>query len=128
MQGKLYRGIYMADIKEMIKNYMEEKMYQSNSEYTYNFRVEQVDDYTYGVYIINSFADIEYSFSDVQEDEDGYSAIIDFVYCKINGFTVTSETDYYVDKLDKYMKSCEIVYEMLNSVDTYFDDRRTYFG
>lgn len=118
----------MADIKEMIKNYMEEKMYQSNSEYTYNFRVEQVDDYTYGVYIINSFADIEYSFSDVQEDEDGYSAIIDFVYCKINGFTVTSETDYYVDKLDKYMKSCEIVYEMLNSVDTYFDDHRTYFG
>lgn len=116
----------MQTIETLIQEYMENQMYQSNSEYTYNFRVSAFDNNTYAVDIINSFAEIEYLFSDVQQDEDGYSAIIEFGYCKINGFTANNE--YYADQLDRYINRCELVYNMLSSVDTYFDDRRTYFG
>lgn len=114
------------DIKDLIKGYMEDTTYQGSSEFTYNYRVEQVSDTDYEVYIVNSFADIIYSFSDVMQDEDGYSAIVRFVSCKINGFEV-GDVNGYLDNLEKYIERCEIVAGILDSVDTWLDDTRTYF-
>lgn len=116
----------MESIKELIKDYAEGITGAHNN--TFNYRVEQVGENNYGLYIINSFADIEYSFSDVQEDEDGYSAIVRMVYCKINeGFYADDETQYYVDALNRYIDECKIVADILDSIDVYADDTRTYF-
>lgn len=116
----------MENIKELIKDYAEDITGAHKN--TFNYRVEQVGENNYGLYIINSFADIEYSFSDVQEDEDGYSAIVDMVYCKINeSFSANSDTDYYVDGLNRYIENCEIVADILDSIDVYRDGTRTYF-
>lgn len=130
----------MPDIAELIKSYMEDTTYQSHSEYTYNYRVEQVGENDYEVYIVNSFAEIVYSFIDVQDASDDfepeeneeygpyYSAIIKLKSCVIHGFEANGETDYYLDKLNHYIECCELVADILDDVDTYIDDRRTYFS
>lgn len=122
----------MSIISAAIKDYMEDITYQSHSEFTYNYRVEQVGENDYEVYIINSFADIIYSFSDVREemdDESGYySAIVNLVSCKITPFEVDGDTDYYVDKLNKYIERCELVSNILDEVEVYLDpEKRTTF-
>jgi len=122
----------MSVISAAIKDYMEGITYQSHSEFTYNYRVEQVGENDYEVYIINSFADIIYVFSDVREemdDESGYySAIVNLVSCKIIPFEVDGDTDYYVDKLNKYIERCELVSNILDKVDVYLDpEKRTTF-
>ena len=125
----------MADIKTVIKDYMEQITYQPDHNYTYNHRVEEVPG-GYEVYIINSFAEIIYSFEDVREegydDEEGkmeYSAVVDFVSCKITPYEANYDTQYYVDQLSGYIENCELVKRILDSVDDWSDpERRTYFS
>jgi hypothetical protein len=122
----------MATIKEAIKDFIEERTYQPSNEFTYNFRVEESNG-GYEAIIINSFAEIIYAFSDVRDEvyddgEDGYSAIVDFVSCKITPFEADADTQYYVDKLNKYIERCEIVSNILDKIDVYSDpEERTYF-
>lgn len=130
----------MADIKEIIKTYVEDKTYVSHSEFTYNYRVEQVGDNDYEVYIVNSFATLVYSFNDVQDNSDEfdpeeiekygrqYSAIVGFESCVIDQFVADSVTEYYLDKLNIYIERCELVAQIMHNIDTYTDDRRTYFS
>lgn len=116
----------MIGIKEAIKDYVEGTTHAERN--TFNYRVEQVNDDTYGVYIINSFADIEYMFYGVQRDADGYSAEVELVYCKIlQGFYADSNTDYYVDALNRYIEDCKTVANILDSIEVYGDGTRTYF-
>jgi len=123
----------MSNIQEMIKEYIEGITYQSHSEFTYNYRVEQVGDNDYEVYIINSFAEIIYIFKDVVEeayegDDVGYSAYVDFLSCKIVPFEADIDTKYYLDKLNKYIERCGLVSRILDSVDVPADPlERTYF-
>ena len=120
-------------IEEAIKEYIETLTYQPVSEFTYNYRVEDIGNNCYEVYIVNSFADIVYTFEDVRPEEyedgdSGYSAIVDFAYCKIAPFEADSNTEYFVDKLNKYIERCEIVSRILDSVDIPADpEERTYF-
>lgn len=113
----------MASISEVIKSRVEDISYQSHSKFTYNYRVEEEEPGVYFVYIINSFADIVYIFRDVREeevDEDGtvlYSALIDFYSCKITPFEASIDTDYYADRLSSYIEQCELVYDILNSIE-----------
>lgn len=124
----------MDNVKTAIKEYMEDITYQSHSHFTYNYRVEQVTENEYEIYIINSFAEIIYAFTDVREEdyeleEHNYSAIIDFVSCKITPYEADSDTSYYLDGLNRYIEDCELVARVLDSVDVYYDkNRRTYFG
>jgi len=127
----------MKDIKEAIKSYMEDTTYQSSSDFDFEYRVEQTRNNDYEVYIESSFATIIYTFIDVQDvkdqyedigDEPVYSAIIDFVSCNIEPFHADSNTNYYLDELNHYIRKCELVASMMDCVDTYFDDRRTVFS
>lgn len=122
----------MSIISTTILDYIEDITYQPYSEFTYNYRVEQVGENDYEVYIVNSFADIIYAFSDVKEEmgeEAGYySAVVNLVSCKIIPFEVDGDTDYYLDKLNRYIERCELVSHILDSVDVYLDpEERTIF-
>ena len=122
----------MSNIKEAIKDYFEARTYSSSSEFTYNYRVEEVSG-GYEVYIVNSFATIIYFITDILEEEyEGseidYSGIVDFISCEITPFTADTNTEYYVDQLRKYIKRCELVANILNSIDVYDDpNERIYF-
>lgn len=126
--------LLMEDVKTAINDFMEELTYKPYNNFTYNYRVEQVADNEYEVYIVNSFATIIYSFADVREEdyeleEHNYSAIVDFISCKITPFEADSDTLYYLDGLNRYIEDCELVSKILDSVDVYLDrEKRTYFG
>lgn len=123
----------MANVKDIIKEFVEERTYQSRSNFTFNYRVEQVGDNDYEVYIINSYAEVIYLFADVTDDTDQYtdprdaeyapfySAKVSLVSCKIYGFEADEETSYYLDGLRRYMEQCEMVEYILDSIPTYFD-------
>lgn len=119
-------------VEEAIKSYIENITYKPYDDFTYNYRVEKISDDNYEVYIINSFAEIIYTFEDVKSEEYelgwGYSAIVGFSYCKITPFEADSNTEYFVDKLNKYIERCELVSSILDSVDVSLNpDERVYF-
>ena len=122
----------MDNIRKAIQDYFEERTYSGSSEFTYNYRVEEVSE-GYEVYIVNSFATIIYSITDVIEEEyEGgemdYSGIVDFISCEITPFTADTNTEYPLDQLRKYIKRCELVANILDSIDVYYDpNTRTYF-
>lgn len=119
----------MNDYSDIIKNYMENKTYKSGS--PISCRVEPVGNNDYKVYFVCSGVDIVYDFLDFREEanvnEVYYSAIINLDYCNIEGFRVSGDTDYYLDALRRYQDLCKYVADILDTIDTYWDGRRTEF-
>ena len=119
----------MNDYSDIIREYMESKTYRSSS--PISCRVEPVGDNDYKVYFICSGVDIVYDVLDFREevdvDEVYYSAIINLDYCNIEGFSISGDTDYYLDALRRYQDLCKHAADILGSIDTYWDDRRTEF-
>lgn len=119
----------MNDYSDIIKEYFETVTYNSSSPISCRVEYKGVGDYK--VYFVCSGVDIVYDVFDFREeiDADGtyYSAVIKLDYCNIDGFSVSGDTDYYLDVLRRYQKLCSYAEDLLDSIDTYWDDRRTEF-